>query len=246
MSHQKRLTAPGAWHIKKKVSAFVTRTAPGPHSQNAMPISVWLRDHMGFARTIREVKHILNENAVIVNGRPVKDVKLGLGIFDVVAIPKIGKYYRILIDQNGYLVSQEIKEADATTRLCRIRNKTIIGGGKVQLNFLYGANLIADNSFKSKDSVVVTLGDEKAEDKEGQARILEHFPYAIGSFAFVIGGRHIGMVGKIVEIRKTSGSVPNRVMLEDESTKNRFDTIEDYVFVIGKDAQAATRWGIVQ
>ena len=44
--HLKRLNAPDSWHIAKKTTKFITKTAPGPHNANAMPIAVWLRDHL--------------------------------------------------------------------------------------------------------------------------------------------------------------------------------------------------------
>jgi small subunit ribosomal protein S4e len=62
--------------------------------------------------------------------------------------------------------------------------------------------------------------------------------------AMVIGGKHSGSVGRIVEIRKEVGAVPNRVILEDSATKAKFDTIEDYVFVVGKAESAVKSWGI--
>ena len=54
--HLKRLRAPDSWHIAKKTNTFVTKTVPGPHNANAMPVAVWLRDHMGFVRNQKEVK----------------------------------------------------------------------------------------------------------------------------------------------------------------------------------------------
>ena len=56
--HLKRLNAPDSWHIAKKTTKFITKTAPGPHNANAMPIAVWLRDHMDYARNLKEVKQI--------------------------------------------------------------------------------------------------------------------------------------------------------------------------------------------
>ena len=87
--HLKRLNAPESWHIAKKTTKFITKTAPGPHNANAMPIAVWLRDHMGFARNLKEVKQILHQNDVIINGRPCRDAKMGIGIFDILSLPKI-------------------------------------------------------------------------------------------------------------------------------------------------------------
>jgi len=38
----------------------------------------------------------------------------------------------------------------------------------------------------------------------------------------VIGGKHSGRVARIVDIVKVAGSVPNRVILEDDGEKIRF------------------------
>jgi small subunit ribosomal protein S4e len=217
------------------------KTAPGPHDSGAMPVAVWLRELMGFARTMREVRQILNSGSVIINGRACKDPKLGLGVFDIVSVPGIGKHYRLLLDRRGRYKSIEISPEDAKTRLAKIRDKTVISGGRVQLNLLFGANIIADHTYKPQDSVVISL--EEAEGKK-RFQILDHFPFAAGNMAMVIGGRHSGSVGRIVEIRKEPGAVPNRVILEDPGTKERFDTIEDYVFVVGKAESAVKAWGI--
>ena len=161
---------------------------------------------------------------------------MGLGVFDIVSIPKIGKHYRIQLDMRGNLVAVEIPAESAKTRLCKIRNKTTVRGGKVQLNLAFGANILADNTYRAKDSVVVTLGDGKTD--EGRFQIVDHFPYKEGNVAMVVGGKHSGKVGRIVEIIKTASSVPNRVILVDDSADERFETIEEYVFMVGRSAIA--------
>lgn len=235
--HLKRLTAPVSWHIAKKEEKFVTKTSPGPHSGAAMPVAVWLRDKMGLAGNMKEVKRILNQRQVILNGKPVTDPKLGLGIFDIISIPKIGKHYRVLTDKKGRMVTIEIDAEAAKTRLCKIRNKSIVRGGKVQLNLLYGANLLADNTYHPKDSIVVTL------EGENRFAIVDHFPFAIGNMAMVIGGKHSGKVGRISEIRVAAGSIPNRVILQDKDGEI-FETVEQYVFMIGRETPAVAEWGI--
>jgi small subunit ribosomal protein S4e len=238
--HLKRLNAPDSWHIAKKTNKFITKTSAGPHNANALPIAVWIRDRMGFARTMKEVKQILSQKDVIVNGRPCRDQKMGIGIFDIVALPKIGKYYRILRDKDGRHVSIEIDAVAAKTRLCKVKNKTVVKGGKVQLNMRDGANILADNTYKAGDSIVVSL------EPETRFKIVDHFPFAVGNMAMVIGGKHSGKVARIVEIAKVPGSVPNRITLEDEATKTRFDTITPYVYMVGRQTPAMARWGIEQ
>jgi small subunit ribosomal protein S4e len=238
--HQKRLTTPDSWRVAKKANTFITKTAPGPHSASAMPMAVWLRDHMGMAHTMKEVKKILHDRAVIVNGRPCTDPKMSIGVFDIISLPKMGKHYRVLLDKMGKYVSIEIDEEAAKTRLCKVRNKTIVRDGKVQLNLRYGANIIADNTYKPKDSVVLSV--EKAD----RFKIVDHFPFAVGNVAMVIGGRHSGKVAKITEIKVLAGSIPNRVMLEDIETREQFETIEAYVFMVGRETPAVAEWGIEQ
>ena len=241
MAHLKRYAAPDSWHVSKKKTTYVMKTAPGPHNDSAMPVAVWLRDHMSLAMTMREARQILNSGSVIINGRVCKDPKRGIGVFDIVSVPGIGKHYRILMDKRGRFRSIEISPEDAKTRLAKIRGKTVISGGRVQLNLLFGANIIADNSYKPKDSVVLTLSEA---DGKKRFSIVDHFPFAVGNMAMVIGGRHSGSIGRIVEIKKEVGAVPNRVILEDPATKAKFDTIEDYVFIVGKAESAVKSWGI--
>jgi small subunit ribosomal protein S4e len=45
---------------------------------------------------------------------------------------------------------------------------------------------------------------------------------------------------------KVPGSVPNKVILEDEKNKDRFDTINQYIYMVGKQTPALMKWGIEQ
>lgn len=233
-NYLKRLVAPGSWHIPKKVQKFVMKTAPGPHNAGALPVGVWLREHIGLAQNASEVRKILHQRDIIVNGRACRNPQMGLGVFDIVSIPKLGKHYRIQLDMRGNLVAVEIPAESATTRLCKIRNKTTIRGGKVQLNLAFGANILADNTYRAKDSIVVTLGVDGAD----RFRIVDHFPFAEGNVAMIVGGKHSGKVGRIVEVVKTASSVPNRVILMDDAAGEKFETIDEYIFMVGRSAIA--------
>ncbi|OQC69374.1 MAG: 30S ribosomal protein S4E [Euryarchaeota archaeon ADurb.Bin009] len=80
----------------------------------------------------------------------------------------------------------------------------------------------------------MTLGT----DGEERFRIVDHFPFEEGNVAMVVGGKHSGKVARIVEIVRTASSVPNRVILVDDSTDERFETIEEYIFMVGRTAIA--------
>jgi small subunit ribosomal protein S4e len=153
-------------------------------------------------------------------------------------MPKIGKYYRMLRDKNGRHKTVEIDAESAKTMLAKIRNKTVVPGGKVQLNMRFGANIIADNSYKPKDSIVLSLKPEN------RFEIVDHFPFATGNMAMIIGGKHSGKVARIVGITKMAGSGPNRVSLEDDETKERFETVETFIYMVGRETPALKSWGI--
>jgi len=240
-NHLKRLNSPGSWRIAKKTNTFVSKTAAGPHNASAMPMAVWLRDHMGIALSMREVKRVLKSRAVLVNGAVCTDPKMGVGVFDIIALPSIDKYFRILRGKRGDIVSIPITAEAAQSRLCKIADKTIVKGGKVQLNLRYGANVIVDTQdYKPKDSVVLSLMSEN------KFEITDHFPFAEGNMAMVIGGRHSGKIGKITKIDVTLGSTPNHVTFEEGDTGEVFDTIENYVFMVGREVPAISEWGIEQ
>ena len=240
-NHLKRLNSPGSWRIAKKTNTFVSKTAAGPHNASAMPMAVWLRDHMGIAITMREVKRVLKSRAVLVNGAVCTDPKMGVGVFDIIALPSIDKYFRILRGKRGDIVSIPITAEAAQSRLCKIADKTIVKGGKIQLNLRYGANIIVDTQdYKPKDSVVLSLNPEN------KFEITDHFAFTEGNTAMVIGGRHSGKIGKITQIDVIPGSIPNRVTLAEGDAGEAFETIENYVFMVGREESAISEWGIEQ
>ncbi len=101
-----------------------------------------------------------------------------------------------------------------------------------------GSNILGDNTYKPKDSVVLSI------EPESRFNIVDHFPYAIGNMAMVIGGRHSGKIARIKAITVVPGSVTNRVQLEDEKTKENFETVETFVYMVGRETPALAEWGI--
>ena len=74
-------------------------------------------------------------------------------------------------------------------------------------------------------------------------KIIDHFPFAVGNMAMVIGGKHSGKVARILDIVKVPGSVPNKIILKDEATGTTFDTIAPYIYMVGTKTPAIAKWG---
>lgn len=237
MTRTKRMSAPTEWQLEKKVKKYVTSTAAGPHDGSALPLGVWLRDHMHIAGNAKEARKILHDRQVLVNGHIATDDHMGIDVFDIISFPKISKSYIILVDQKGRQIEQEISEEAAKVRLVKVASKTTIKGGKTQINLCDGANFISDFACKGKDTLIIgIIGEDRF-------AVKEHFPYAVGSQAIIIGGQHTMKSGKITQIQIQKSSLSNRVTIETAAGEI-VETIEDYVFVTGTTASYLKNWGV--
>jgi small subunit ribosomal protein S4e len=222
--HLKRVAAPRSWPITRKTSRWVAKPSPGPHSEeHGMPLMVVLRDLLHVADKGKEIKHVLHEGKVMVDGKVRKDHRFPVGLFDVISIPEIEANYRVMVGHDGKF--KLIPVTDPGSKLLKIVNKTMVSGGRIQLNFHDGTTMLASNDYNTKDSVILKV-PEKAID--------QHLKYEVGSMAYVINRKHAGTLGKIKEIRIIKSTAPNRVTIT--TPEGDFDTIEKYVVVVGKDS----------
>ena len=77
-----------------------------------------------------------------------------------------------------------ISAKDAEWKLCRIQNKMIVKGNKIQLNFHDGKNkLVKKDEYKTGDVLKISLADNKINDV---------FKFDKGNVSMIIGGSHIG------------------------------------------------------
>jgi len=224
--HLKRIAAPKAWPILKKIKTFVVKTTPGPHSmKNAISVFTLLKEMLKIAKTTTEAKKIINNKELLINQKLLKQGKVPVGFMDVVSIPKLKKHYRMLLNQYGKLQLYEIPEKNADFVLSKIKNKTIVKKGIVQLNLEDGRNLLVEkDTYKTGDTLKIKVPEQK---------IIDHFKLEKGNVAYVISGKHAGEIGTIKEVTKGTGKIPASATLESKT--GTFKTVRRYVFVIGKD-----------
>ncbi|MDN5357915.1 MAG: small subunit ribosomal protein S4e [Candidatus Methanomethylophilaceae archaeon] len=219
--HMKRLAAPRSWPIKRKSSVWTAKQSPGAHSvENSMPAVTILRDMIGVCDTAREAKRIIGNREMLVDGKPVKSPKEPVGIMDVVSIPKMNVHYRILLTDKGKLTATKIAEDRSTWTLCRIEGKTILKGGKYQINMSGGRNIILDeDEYKTGDTLKINFEDQK---------VLAHYGLVAGASAMIIEGIHAGKAETISEYLITKSNGANVVKFEGGT-----ETVKKNVFVIG-------------
>jgi small subunit ribosomal protein S4e len=219
------------WPIHPKEDTWTVKPSPGPHAiEDSLPLLLVVRDILELADTAREAKMIINQGDILVDGTVRKDYKFPVGFMDVIQIPKTGKTYRVLPDEKGRLVLHSISAENQEFKLCRVQNKTTIRGGKQQLNLHDGRNCLVEGDYKAGDVVVLQVPKQE---------ITDHLKLENGTLGLITGGKHIGELGTIKEINITKSSMPNTVLMETADGKS-FQTLQDYVFVLGKDQPIIT------
>lgn len=227
MSNQmKRLTAPRTWPLKRKVSVWVTKQSPGPHSiENSMPATLVIRDLLKLCDTAKEAKRIIGNRDILVDGKPVRDGKFPIGLMDVVSIPKMDANYRMLLTNKGKFTLQPIDAEVAGWKLCRVENKTVVKDGKFQLNMHDGRNILLDeNKYRTGDVLKLAVPSQE---------ILESYPLGTDAVAMVISGNHAGDTAVVAELNITRRATPNVVTFKDGR-----ETVKENVFVIGTKTAA--------
>merc|ERR1712179_507263 len=120
--HLKRLAAPKTWMLDKLGGAFTTRPSSGPHKlREAMPITIFLRNRLKYALTAHEVKSILKQRLVKIDGKVRTDFKFPTGFMDVIQIEKTNENFRLIYDVKGRFTIHRITHQEAKYKLCRVK-----------------------------------------------------------------------------------------------------------------------------
>jgi len=217
--HLKRPKIPKSWPIKRRGIVFIIRPNPGSHPfKLGIPLGLVLRDSLDKGKNAKEVRKILHDNEILVDGIRRKDPKFPVGIMDVIEIKKSNELFRIVLDQ-GKINPIPIDKRESGIKACKVIGKNKVKG-KTQLNLYDGKNiLIEKDDYKTGDTVVIGLPKQE---------IKEHIKLEKGCFIYLIGGKHSGDIGKIEDI------VSNKITYKNEKGVV-IETLKKYVFVIGKE-----------
>jgi small subunit ribosomal protein S4e len=230
----KRKPAPRFWPIHRKEAVWTVRPSPGPHSlEKCLPLSLVLRDILEVAETRKEAKKIIGQGKVLVDGKVRRKDDFPVGLMDVISMPDLNKFYRILPSHKGLFLSPIGKE-EADFKLLRVEDKTIAKNGNLQIAFHDGSNLLVkvEDSESPEEVIYETFDTLKLGLPEKQ--VLDKLKTKKGNIAVITGGKNIGKQGKIVEVEKTEAKKRRYalVVIEDEKG-NRYQTILDFVFSVG-------------
>ncbi len=238
----KRIAAPKLFPIPRKIKRrFVIKPMPGPHpAERSIPLGIIIRDILGYARTLKEVRKIVHAGYVKIDGRVVKDYRFPVGLMDVIELTLTDEIYRVLPFKRR-LVLHKITPEEAKFKIARIVGKRYVKKGHIQLNLEGGRNILLKvNNEEERREILqkYSVGDSLMISIPNQ-EILKHFKLAENKYAIIIAGRHMGVHGQIKEINRMYGPRASTVTIVTPN-EEEFITALEYTLLIGDERPAIT------
>jgi small subunit ribosomal protein S4e len=205
--HLKRQKATTKLPITRKGTTYVARALS--HHSDSVPVVIAVRDMLKLARTTKEVKKMINEKHLKINGNIVKDHRESIRLFNIFEADK--PYILTHLPTGKFSFSP----SSSTSRLVKITNKKLLKNNKIQLNFHDGTNLISSDKVSVNDSLQI-------ENK----KITKHIPLKKGIKVAIISGKYIGMEGKIQAIKN------NKALLQIEGKESPIELNISQIIVL--------------
>lgn len=213
--HLKRQKSPKIWPIERKGTAYIIKSYA--NNELGVPVIIALRDILKLAQNRKEVKEAISSRKIFIDGNLVNDEKQSVLLFDVLSIPLIKKFYRLVISENGKFHFNEISESESNKKVSKITNKKIIKGKRTQLNLIDGRNFLSEIKCKVNDSVVIDF----------KKRMIEKcLPMGEKSKVFVFKGKHLGKQGTINNFDEKTRTV------EVYDGENKINALIEQIIVI--------------
>jgi len=217
--------APSHWMLDKLKGRWAPKPSSGPHKmRECLPLIVMLRERLKYALTYREVKMIVMQRLIQVDGKVRTDMFYPAGFMDVVQIEKTKENFRLLYDTKGRFSLHKISKEESTYKLCRVK-KVFKGPKGTPYCITHDGRTLRypDPDVKTNDSVRVEIPSGK---------MLDYVKFETGNTAMISGGNNMGRVGVIMHRERHPGSF-EIVHLKD-AAGHTFATRLQNVFVIGK------------
>ncbi|QDS68341.1 hypothetical protein FKW77_010707 [Venturia effusa] len=217
---------PSHWLLDKLSGAYAPKPSPGPHKlRDCLPLIVFIRNRLKYALNGREVKAIVMQRLIKVDGKVRTDATYPAGYMDVISIEKTGENFRLVYDTKGRFTVHRITTEEAAYKLGKVK-RVQLGKGGIPFLVTHDARTIRypDPAIKVNDTVKIDLSTGK---------ITDFIKFDTGTIAMATGGRNMGRVGVITHRERHDGGF-NIVHIKD-AVDNEFATRESNVFVIGRE-----------
>jgi len=223
--HQKLINAPSSWMLSKMSGVYTYKCGAGPHSaQHSIPLAIILRNILKLSQSYNETKAILAQGLIMIDGKVCKNANHPVGIMDVLSIPSMKTYYRILCDVKGRFKLVDISKNEASYKLLKV-SKVMMGAKKVPI-------LVSHDGRTIKHSIVgLHVGDTIRYDLNDR-KILGVSKMMVGAPVLAWAGNNKGRIGHIIAENKILGK--DSYIKCVDSRGNEFVTVKSYLMVIGE------------
>ncbi|CAI5757538.1 unnamed protein product [Candida verbasci] len=224
--HLKRLAAPSHWMLDKLSGTYAPRPSAGPHKlRESLPLIVFLRNRLKYALNGREVKAILMQQHVKVDGKIRTDTTYPTGFMDVITLDATNENFRLIYDVKGRFAVHRISSEEASYKLAKIK-KVALGKKGIPYVVTHDGRTIRypDPLIRANDTIKIDLVTGKIDD---------FIKFDTGKLVMVTGGRNMGRVGVITHREKHEGGF-DLVHIKDK-LDNTFVTRLSNVFIIGEE-----------
>jgi len=223
--HLKRMFAPSHWMLDKLKGRWAPKPSAGPHKmRECLPLIVMLRERLKYALTYREVKMIVMQRLIKVDGKVRTDMFYPAGFMDVVQIEKTKENFRLLYDTKSRFVLHKISKEEAAYKLCRVKRVTRGPKGTPYAITHDGRTLrFPDPDVKPNDTVRVDVATGK---------MMDYIKFEPGNAVMISGGNNMGRVGVIQHRERHPGSF--EIVHVKDAVGHTFATRLQNVFVVGK------------
>lgn len=222
----KRLAAPRYVPVARKSSVWLAKPMPGPHPVNeSVALITLIKEVLRIADTTREAKKIITSGTILVDGRVVKRPKFPVGLMDVISIPSLNKHYRVVVDNKQRLKVVEIDEEKSKYKLCKVKGKYNVRGGKTVVGLHDGRNVVINNgNIRVGDTVKVEVPTQ---------RIIDVLKLEPEAKCLIVKGKHAGETAVLKKIHpRTSRRETEATLVRDGE---EFITVKKYLFVVGNE-----------
>jgi len=207
---------------------YAPKPSAGPHKlRECLPLIVMLRERLKYALTYREVKMIVMQRLIKVDGKARTDMFFPAGFMDVISIDKTKENFRMLYDTKSRFCLHKIAKEEASYKLCRVK-KICRGPKSVPYAITHDGRTLRypDPDVKVNDTVRIDIETGK---------ILDHVKFEAGNSVMISAGNNGGRVGVIMHRERHPGSF--EIVHVKDSVGHTWATRLNNVFVIGKGAK---------
>ena len=143
----------------------------------------------------------------------------------------MNEHYRVIFNSKGRLDVVPVDKKETAIKPCKVIGKSIVSGGKFQINFIDGRNILVDKDiYKIGDTIVLDLASKA---------IKKHITLFSGVYIQIVEGKYRGESGKVVEILHHNSAQPDHVVFKTKDGRE-ISTLKSYAYVIGEQEPLIT------